>query len=179
MAKVYLVKNEQRVLVFHGAITILFGVVAIFWPGLTLLTLLYLFGCYILVSGIFNVYHGINSIGRTEWWFLTALLGVLELGVGVYLLRHTFTTFETLVILIGLILIIRGLIQMVLAIFNHFTNELSRTLSIVFGLLAVIAGVIVLYQKLAGGVAFVWILGVYAIVVGSMQLSASHKLGDL
>jgi len=179
MAKAPAIKNERDILVLHGIITLIFGVVAIFWPGLTLLALLYIFGAYILVSGIFNVIHGVSSIEKTKWWSLTTILGVLELGVGVYLLRHTLITFKTLIILIGLILIIRGIIQLTLAIFNEFKDNVSRALSGIFGLLAIVAGIIVLYQKVSGGVAFVWILGVYAIIVGAIQLSAARKLGEL
>ena len=112
-------------LTLRGILAILFGIAAVFWPGLTILTLLYIFGAYILVSGIVNVVHGVGGVFRGSSWFLVLLLGLAELGVGVYLLRHPGVTFTTLVLLIGAILIVRGVLEGVAALTdsNSSTNR--------------------------------------------------------
>src|ERR1700747_2818859 len=97
----------------RGVLAVLFGVAAVFWPGLTLTTLLYLFSAYVLVSGVVNLMASVTMAGGVDHLFLRAVLGVFELGVGVYLLRHPMVKFSTLILLIGFTLIVRGVVDVV------------------------------------------------------------------
>jgi uncharacterized membrane protein HdeD (DUF308 family) len=151
--------------------TIIFGVAAVFWPGITLLVLLYLFSAYVLISGVVNVMAGLGTLGRVDSWFLPVVLGAFELGVGVYLLRHTAVKFETFVVLIGFVLIARGVIEAVGAYFNTRASAKARAMSYVSGLGALVAGIVILFAQRAQGVSFVWILGLYGIVVGTIQVA--------
>lgn len=154
-----------------GIAATLFGIAAVFWPGITILTLLYLFAAYVLVDGIVNFFGGIFSIGnKGSSWFLRLILGVLEVGVAIYLLRHPGVTFATFVLLIGFTLIIRGIIDVVGA-FTDRPNNTHRALGVVGGLLALVVGIIVLFQPAASGVAFVWLLGVYALITGPITIA--------
>jgi len=169
-------------LVLRGVVAILFGVAAVFWPGLTLLTLLYLFAAFLLVGGLFSLVYGISRLGQEGVSILTRittpLLGILEIGVGVYLLRHPHVAFATFILLIGFILIIRGVFEVVEGLFEEGPS-IYRTVMIFIGALAVLAGIIVLFQPAAAGVAFVWILGIYALVVGSLLLAAAVEIHRL
>lgn len=160
------------VLTVRGIIAILFGIAAVFWPGLTILTLVYLFGAYILVSGIVNIIHGVTAVTKRSTWFLTLLLGLAELGVGVYLLRHPTVTFATLILLIGFMLIVRGVLEGISA-FNDTSTETNRVLMILASVIAIGAGIILLFQPASAGVAFVWILGLYALIVGPLMIALS------
>jgi uncharacterized membrane protein HdeD (DUF308 family) len=172
MSTASVTKENWWALVLGGVATIIFGVAAVFWPGITLLVLLYLFSAYVLVSGVVNVTAGLSTLGQVDSWFLPVALGAFELGVGVYLLRHTMVKFETFVVLIGFVLIIRGVIEAVGAYFNaRAASAKSRALSYVSGLGALVAGIVVLFSKRPEGVSFVWILGLYAIIVGTIQIT--------
>ncbi len=178
MAKKSLSKEFREALKMQGLLTVAFGVTAIFWPGLTVTVLLYLVGAYLLVSGVFHIGSSVSSMGSTNWWLLTPLLGVVELGFGVYLLRHTAVVFSTFVTLIGFALIIRGLIELVSVVFESFGEETADRVTMVNGFLALVAGIVVLYQTKTASVAFVWILGVYAILVGATQLALAKRLSE-
>jgi uncharacterized membrane protein HdeD (DUF308 family) len=151
--------------------TVIFGVAAVFWPGLTLLVLLYLFSAYVLVSGIVNVAAGLGSVEKADSWFLPVILGAFELGVGIYLLRHTAVKFSTFVILIGFTLIARGVIEAVVAYFDAKASVKAQAVSYISSLGALVAGIVILFAKQAQGVSFVWILGLYAIVVGTLRIT--------
>lgn len=166
------------VLTLRGALAIVFGIAAVFWPGITLLTLLYLFSAYILVSGIVDIVHGIGSIFRRASWFLVLILGLVELGVGVYLLRHPGVTFATFILLIGFMLIIRGVFEGIAA-FSDNLSSTNRVLMIIVSLVALLAGIVLLFQPEKAGVAFVWILGLYALVVGPVLIALSLDLKKL
>jgi uncharacterized membrane protein HdeD (DUF308 family) len=170
-------KDIWWALVLGGVATVIFGVAAVFWPGLTLVTLLYLFSTYALISGMANVMAGVSSANQMAWWFLPALLGAFELGVGVYLLRHTSVKFSTFILLIGFALIARGVVEAVTAYFSTGRGQAKvQALSYIIGVAGVVAGIIVLFAKSSSGVSFVWIIGLYAIVVGTLQIASVGEL---
>jgi uncharacterized membrane protein HdeD (DUF308 family) len=157
-------------LIMRGVAGILFGIAAVFWPALTLVTLVYIFSIYILVSGVVDIVESIMSISKGSSWIWKMLVGVAQLGVGVYLVRHPGVSFATLILLIGLILIARGVFEVISAMLEDFTAT-ERTLMVIGGGLAVIAGIVILMQPASSGVAFVWILGLYALLTGPMWIA--------
>lgn len=169
--------NLKTAGVFEGILAILFGIAAVFWPGITLVTLLYLFAAFILASGIINLLVGIFSIGKGgSHWLLKSVLGLVQIGAGVYLFRHPHVTFATLILIIGFVLIARGVIDIVLAFMDE-TTATNKTMVAIAGLLAVIVGVVMLFQPAASGVAFVWILGLFALVSGPIMIAAAVDEG--
>jgi uncharacterized membrane protein HdeD (DUF308 family) len=172
MSTASVTKESWGALVLGGVATIIFGVAVVFWPGLTLLALLYIFSAYALASGVVNVMAGLSSVEKVDSWFLPVALGAFELGVGVYLLRHTAVKFSTFVILIGFTLIARGVVEAVGAYFNSANASMrALTLNYLSGLGALVAGIVILFSKQEQGVGFVWILGLYALVVGTIQIT--------
>jgi len=165
--------NHWWVLTVRGIAAILFGLAAVFWPGLTLVTLVYLFSALILVYGIVDIVEGLLHTGRGGMgWILTLILGFLQVGVGVYLLRHTAVAFGTLVLLIGFILIVRGVFEVVMAFFAN-ESATERVLLIIGGVVTALAGIIVLRQPASAGIAFVWVLGIFALLTGPLMIAMS------
>ncbi len=157
--------------VCEGIAAVLFGIAAVFWPGLTIITLLYLFAAFILVSGIINLVTGIFHFGAgVGSWLLKVVLAMLEIGIGIFLLRHPHVSFATFILLIGFGFIIRGVFEIVAAFMDDLEAG-SRTMLIIVGALGLLAGIIVLFQPVAGGVAFVWILGFYALIAGPVTIA--------
>lgn len=159
-------------LTLRGIVAVIFGIAAVFWPGITLVTLLYIFSAWILVDGVIRIVTGISRIGHEQLGFLTMVIGLLELGVGVYMLRHPTETFTTLILLIGFLLLIQGVVEVVSSLSSGETAT-RRTLAIIIGVAAVLAGILMLFQPAASGVAFVWILGLYALIAGPMLIAMS------
>lgn len=172
MSTASITKDNWWALVSGGVATLIFGVAAVFWPGLTLLVLLYLFSAYVLISGVVNVSAALSTVGVADSWFLPIVLGAFEVGVGVYLLRHPHVAFNTFIVLIGFVLIARGIVEAVGAYFDEAASTKVRAISYISGLGALVAGIIILFAKQAQGVNFVWLLGLYAIVVGTLQIAA-------
>lgn len=159
-------------LTFRGIAAIIFGFAAVFWPGLTLVTLLYIFSAWVIVSGIIRMFGGVAGIGHHEFGFLTLVVGLLEIGVGVYLLRHPGVSFATLILLIGFLLIIGGVMEAIAVLFEK-ASATAKTLTFVVAVASVLAGVLMLFQPAKSGVAFVWIIGLYALVSGPLLIALS------
>jgi len=161
--------------VVQGAIAVFFGLAAIFWPTITLVVLLYLFSTFLLIMGVIEIVNGLISIGKIGTWWLIVLVGFISLGTGVFLIRNPEITLQTFIIVAGLVLIARGIIDTIRA-FTDKTKGSHKVLTVLIGALAVIAGIAILAQPVAGGVAFVWILGLYALFYGAMAIAVSFSI---
>jgi uncharacterized membrane protein HdeD (DUF308 family) len=159
------------VLLVRGLAALVFGVTAVFWPSLTLTILVYLFSSYIIVSGILGVVLGIFSAGRSRMWLLGLLIGVLELAVGIFAVRNPNIALGAFLLLVGFTFTIRGILQIVSAFMEAPPDRASRALLIIGGALSTVAGLFILLQPATGGLAFVWALGAYLLIVGSMDVA--------
>ena len=165
--------GQWWVLTIQGIAAILFGIAAVFWPGLTLVSFVYLFGLYLLVAGVVAMLGGLFSISKSGTWVLSVLLGLVMLGLGVYLLRHPATTFELLMILTGSALVVWGIVEAVVALSKGGASATSKTLALMASVVAVLAGVLVFFQPAASGVAFVWVVGLFALINGPLWIALS------
>jgi uncharacterized membrane protein HdeD (DUF308 family) len=157
-------------LVVRGVAAILFGVAAVFWPGLTLVTLVYIVSIYILISGVIGIVQSILGMTRGQSWFLSMIIAIAELGVGLYLVRNPEVTFATFILVLGFVLIARGVLEVVIALVDE-KGATNKMLLIIGGVLSAIVGTIILLQPASGGVAFVWVLGLYALITGPIMVA--------
>ncbi|MDB5176978.1 MAG: hypothetical protein JWN75_646 [Candidatus Saccharibacteria bacterium] len=172
-------QSNWWILTVRGILAILFGISCVFWPGLTLVTFVYLFGIYVLVTGLVAVFQGITSMNHHRTWILTLLLGVLTIGVGVYLLRNPTVSFAVLVLLVAFTLIVTGIFEVVGALADGRLSVSSKTLLVITGVLAVLAGIVMFFQPVASGVAFVWIIGLFALLSGPLWIAMSVDVKNL
>lgn len=158
--------------VVQAIVSVLFGIVATFWPGLTLVTLVYLLAPFVMVIGLSEIVRSLMTIKYRDTWWMSLLIGFLTLGVGIYLARHPGISFATFILVVGITYIAWGVMDIARAFLDHvFTPH--RTLSFISGFAGIAAGIIILLQPVAGGVAFVWVLGLFALVQGTVALVMS------
>lgn len=156
---------------------IVFGIFAVVWPGITLALISTAFALFLIVAGIADVITGLVTIGKRSLWFLTLLLGVLEAGVGVYLLRHDLLEIAVFIALVGLAFIVKGILEVVAA-FDHSHTGGEKTLMVLIGIIAVIVGIVILAHPASGGLAFIWALGIYGILAGSVGVAMAIMARD-
>jgi uncharacterized membrane protein HdeD (DUF308 family) len=162
-------------LLAFGIISVLAGLVAIFWPGSALLVVAYIFGAYLLVGGVFW-FVGAFAVPHESGWLraLQALLALLSFAVGIYLLRHPAYTVLIIAILLGFYWIIHGFIELFTGI-GH--PELPRRgWTIASGILGIIAGAIVLFYPSPSLLVLTIVLGVWLIIYGGMLIAGAFQL---
>lgn len=163
--------------VTQGVVAILFGIAALFWPGATLAIIVILFGVFVLVWGIVEFIHSLLSMGRVSTWWLELIFSLLIIGLGVFLLRNTLISIGLFILLVGFTFIIRGGVDLLKAFLSKEQDvKDTRLLHVIGGLLGIIAGIIVLSQPAASGVAIVWIIGLYSVLQGAMVIAIAMKL---
>jgi uncharacterized membrane protein HdeD (DUF308 family) len=164
-------KNLWWLLLLRGISFILFGIMAIGWPAITFVTLAFVFALYIIISGILNLTYGIISIQDVHrYWFLTIIIGLLEIAAGAYAFRIPLLSITAFVLLIGFTFVVRGIFEAITA-FEHVHNITHKILMSTSGIIGVLAGLIILRYPVPGSLAFTWVLGAYALIVGSIYIA--------
>ena len=165
-------------LLFFGIITLVLGVLALAWPGHTLIAIAVVFGVQLVVMGVFRfvasfAYPDLSGGTRV----LYALLGVLSLIIGLYALRHVLLTIVALALLLGIFWVVNGTIELFTAISQR---ELpNRGWNIFSGVLGVIAGFILLVYPAISVLALAVVVSVWLIVYGMMLISVAYQMRSL
>ncbi|MFL9913213.1 HdeD family acid-resistance protein [Paraburkholderia sp. RL17-337-BIB-A] len=69
-------------LILRGTVALLFGILALFWPALTLLLLITLFSVYAIAGGIVAIVGAIRYRATHAGWWVPLLLGICSIGAG-------------------------------------------------------------------------------------------------
>jgi uncharacterized membrane protein HdeD (DUF308 family) len=159
----------------RGIAAILFGVLALLLPGITLLALVLLFGSYAIVDGVLNIVAALRGGAVQRAWWVLLLEGLVGVAAGVVTFAIPGLTAPMLVYVIGAWAIITGVLKIVAAIRlrKEITNEWWLILS---GALSVVFGVVVMIAPGAGALAMVLWIGAYSIVFGALLLGLAFRL---
>jgi uncharacterized membrane protein HdeD (DUF308 family) len=160
-------------LALWGLCAVLFGILAVIWPGLTLLALAALFAAYALVSGAAIVASAWKSRAHGGWW-LWLLLGLVSIAAGALALAYPGLTALFLVLLMGANAIVTGVLEISMAI--RLRKEIrGEWLLGLAGAVSILFGAFVLLFPLGGALALVWLIALHAVVTGVMLLALAWR----
>lgn len=163
-------------LLLRGIAAVVFGILALLWPGLTLLTLTFLWGAYVLIDGVFALWAAI--VGKVEgvgarWWL--GVVGALGILVGLMALAAPAYTAGVLLTVIAAWAIVIGVLQILGAV--RLRKEIEgEWFLIVSGIVSVLFGLAVVFQPVAGALAVVWMISLFAILFGVALIALALKL---
>ncbi|MEV5170576.1 DUF308 domain-containing protein [Streptomyces flaveolus] len=162
-------------LVARGAAALLFGVVALVWPGVTVLALALLFGVYALVDGLALLASAFRRRGDTAHRAAHAIGGVLGIGAGVVGIGWPGVTALALAALIGAWAVVTGIAEIWAAV--RFRRELHHEWALFLaGAVSVAVGVLAWARPDVGAITIAQVIGVYALVSGALVLAAARRL---
>jgi uncharacterized membrane protein HdeD (DUF308 family) len=171
-----LISRDWWVFALRGIAAILFGILAFASPGITLATLVLLFGAYAFVDGVsllIALARGDAGARRHAW--SVGIMGVLGIVASIVTFVWPGITALTLLYLVAIWAITMGVFQVVAAIAlrreieGEFWMGLGGAMSVVFGILLVVS-------PGTGLVALVWLVGAWAIVFGASSLGLAYRL---
>lgn len=152
-------------LLLRGIAAIIFGVLAFTWPGLTLVTLVLLYGAFALVDGVLSLIAAFSGSARPipTWWLI--VVGLLGIGAGVVTFLWPGITAVLLVMFIGAWALVHGIFEIIGAI--QLRKEIDNEWMLILGgVLSVLFGIVVLAAPGAGAVGLVWAIAAYSILFG-------------
>jgi uncharacterized membrane protein HdeD (DUF308 family) len=162
-------------LVLRGLLAVLFGLAALFWPGLTLVVLVYLFAAYALVDGIFAMAASFRPSARHTrgWWLLVeAVMGILT---GLVTLFWPGITALVLLYVIAAWFVFTCASRMA-AVISHRRGVGNEWLIGLSGVLSIIFGIILAFLPGVGLLSLTWLIGIYALVFGILLIASGFRV---
>lgn len=168
--------NVRAALAIGGLVSIVVGIALLVWPEKSATVIAAIIGVYAVIAGLTYIGIGLSSLDKTGWARVGhILLGVLYIIAGYVFFSNLEATTAILVVLItimiGAIWIVEGITA-----FTTIGHASSKAWSIVYGVISIIAGLVLLFSPIASAVVLWVILGVSAIVLGIVQVARSFSV---
>ena len=159
-------------LALRGLVALMFGLLTFVLPGITLVTLILLFGAYALADGIFNIV-AFFRVASHHWALL--IEGLIGIIAGILTFVWPAITALALLYVIAFWAIFTGIFEIVAGIRLRkvITNE---WLLLLMGILSLLFGLFVLIAPGVGALAIVLWIGAYALVFGVFLLALAFRL---
>jgi uncharacterized membrane protein HdeD (DUF308 family) len=159
----------------RGVVALIFGVLTIFRPGVTLAALILLFGAYAIVNGIFTVVVAIAHHRGEPHWVSLLVSGVLSVALGIVAFVMPRLTALSLLYIIAAWAIVTGVSEVATAI------RLRRVITgewllVIAGVLSVLFGVFLVLFPGAGALAVTLWIATYAVMLGILLIALAFRL---
>jgi uncharacterized membrane protein HdeD (DUF308 family) len=161
--------------VLRGIVAVVFGVLTLIQPGITLAALVLMFGAYSIADGVFSIVWAIANRRGEPAWVSLVIGGLLGIAAGIVTFFFPAITAVALLMIMAAWAIAIGVTSIVAAIRlrKEMTGEWRLVLS---GLLSVALGVILVAAPAVGALAMVLWIGGYAVASGFLQIALGFRL---
>jgi uncharacterized membrane protein HdeD (DUF308 family) len=154
---------------------IVVGILLLAWPKETLTVVAVLIGVSLIVAGLVRLIDGFTaheaSGGRRV---AHGLIGLLAIIIGLYCIRHYHVTITALAIIVGLFWVLHGIADLTVGLFGGPIP--GRGLTVVAGVLSLVAGLIVLFWPTISLTILVAVIGIWLIVYGLVMGVMAYSL---
>ena len=163
--------------ILFGLLTVVLGVVILVWPGKSILVAAVLFGVYLVVSGLVLVYlaFSLPAAGGGSR-FLNFISGVASIILGILAFRHFGQGYAILLLAIWIAVgfIFRGVSAVAVAMSDG--QFPGRGWTIFFGVISIIAGIVVLAYPFDSIVTLALVVGIWLIILGVMEIISGFAM---
>ncbi|MBE6506841.1 MAG: hypothetical protein E7Z72_02790 [Methanocorpusculum parvum] len=160
-----------KAMIIKAIIFVVLGIFCLAFPFAALNLSAYLLAFFLLIISIAVIFSGFSAFGFFKRNWLLVILGIIGIGLAIYSFISPAFMMSFAAILIGLMAIIAGIADIVLA-FGHDVSLGMRILTILLGLVEGAVGIIFLLNPGLGAQVLVLVLGIGLII--SAVLSAGE-----
>src|SRR5215216_38808 len=164
-----MLEQNWWVIALRGILGILFGLVALFFPGVTILSLVLLFSAYMLVDGAFSIAGAVRAMGSNQRWGWLLLNGIWSILTAIVAFLWPGLTAIVFVLIIAAWSIVSGAL-MLTAAYRMRSGARARGWLIFGGILSVLFGVLLVIAPLMGAIVLTWWIGAYVLVLSVFML---------
>jgi uncharacterized membrane protein HdeD (DUF308 family) len=158
----------------RGVLAILFGLIALFLPGVTMLSLVLIFAVYAFLDGVLAIISAVRAARERERWGYLVLEGLVDIAAAAVAVFWPGITVVAFVFLIAFWAIFTGILELVAAFRLQFID--GRGWLIFGGIVSVLYGALLIIAPMIGAVVLTWWLGAYALVFGVCLVVLAFKL---
>jgi len=163
-----MLKSLSTSLIVRGLLAVAVGIVALAWPGITVLALVVLFAIYAFIAAGMEAVKAFSS-ERAGPVMGHLLLGLVDVGAGVIALAWPGPTALVLVLLVGAWAMVAGLVE-IYAGFEVGESAGTRALFFVSGLISIAFGIVLFARPGVGAVTLALLFGLFNLVYGFWAL---------
>ena len=180
------VRDISTSAILSGLLSVVLGVVILAWPEPSVVAAAVLFGVYLVVSGVAEVFLAFSLPISAGSRFLNLISGVASVTLGILAFRHFGQGYAVLLLAIwvGVGFIFRGVSVTASAI--AVPQFPGRGWAIFFGFIGIIAGFVVLAYPFDSIVTLALVVGIWLIILGITEIvsgfgmrSDVRKLGKM
>jgi uncharacterized membrane protein HdeD (DUF308 family) len=159
-----------------GIIGVLLGLFMLFFSNLATQILVVVAGLTIILLSAIFIVEGlcIDAEGWPRWGILA--LGGLGFVLGVASIAVPSLLVLTTGIILGIFLLIYGIGELAIGMGIVFVETMVRMVFIMLGILSIIVGLFLIINPAIGLDIFVWLVGLYILVLGLMRIA--HGLNE-
>jgi uncharacterized membrane protein HdeD (DUF308 family) len=161
------VTKMRWVLGLHGLASVVFGVLVLAWPDISVYALTIVFGAYTLATGIIELGTSFSTHGSERGWLI--LRGLLGITVGVLVFAWPQISALALLYVIGVYAVALGIL-FVGASFELPLEGGARASTVLTGLVAITFGIVIFAKPGAGALAVLALIAAFALVTGISEL---------
>jgi uncharacterized membrane protein HdeD (DUF308 family) len=158
----------------RGVLAILFGIIALFLPGATMLALVLLFAAYLLVDGVLAIVAGVRAARRHDRWGWLIVEGAIDLIAGGIAVVWPLVTILAFVWLLAAWAIVSGVVLFTASFRLNLAH--GRWLMTLGGAISVVWGVLLILWPLIGALVLTWWMAGYALFFGGVLLFLAFRL---
>ena len=158
----------------RGVLGILFGLIALFLPGATMLSLVLVFAAYAFVDGVFGIVSAVRAAREHERWGYLLLEGLVDIAAAAVAVLWPGITVVVFVFLVAFWAIFTGILELAAAFRLEFID--GRGWLIFGGIVSVLYGAVLIVAPMIGAVVLTWWLGAYALIFGVALVVLAFKL---
>jgi uncharacterized membrane protein HdeD (DUF308 family) len=173
----FMFKSTSTSLILLGVLAVIAGILAIAWPGVTVLVLVLLFAVYAFIDAGLEAVRAFSSRSAGPV-FGHLLLSLISLAAGVVAVVWPAPTALVLVLVIGIWAVIGGVVEIVNG-FGSGETAGTRALYIVTGLVAVAFGVLLFARPGVGAITLALLFGLFSLVFGISRITLGAHLRQL
>ena len=164
----FIAATTWQTTLFLGVATVILGLIVSFHPSGSLNVIAVLLGILMIISGIFNLIRVFDAAEQHRVWL--GIAGLLYVVIGVVLIRHLHLTVAFIGLIVGLTWIVQGLA----ALFGGIAGSREgRGWWIFFGIVSLIAGIVVVADPISSVTVLAVLLGIWFIVMGLFEIVAA------
>jgi uncharacterized membrane protein HdeD (DUF308 family) len=158
-----ILQENWWVITLRGIIGILFGLVALLLPGVTILSLVLIFAAYMLVDGAFSLAGALRALNKNKPWGWILLNGIISIIAAILAVLWPAITAVVFVLLVAAWSIIAGAMQLVA---GYRTNQRARGRGwlIFSGIVSILFGALLVLSPILGAIVLTWWIGAYVLV---------------
>jgi len=147
-----------------GIIAIVFGVIAVIWPGITLLTLVIIFGAFFLIDGIFTIIISTKHHKIQKQWKWSLAAGIAGLVLGIIVLSMPIVTEIVLIYVVAAWAIIMGVLGTINA--ARMRKQVNMGWPLTSGIIGIAFGTVILITPFLAALVGTEVIGFFAIFWG-------------